>query len=97
MKQQILASLILALPLFTAISASAQQGPPDREKMRAAMEACATEKGLAKPSPGQRPSDADRKVMEECLAGKGFTRPPSGPRGHHRGQHGNQQGAESAQ
>lgn len=59
-----------------------------QSQFHAAMEACRVASGLGEPTPGQPPSDADRKLMDACMSAKGFTRPPGPPPeegGHHHG------------
>lgn len=89
MHKQILT--IAAMVLFSSLATAQQNGPPseaDREKMRAAMDACFSETGISKPAQGQRPSEADRQALDTCLASKGISRPPGPPPGQRRQEQG---------
>jgi hypothetical protein len=70
--------IALALQAVVGSASAAESARPDREAIHAALEACATENNIAKPQPGQRPSEADRQVIETCMTAKGFSPPPHG-------------------
>lgn len=69
----------LAVLLATSVQVQAEGG--DREAFHAAMDACVTETGVAKPERGTRPSEEDRAKIGACLSAKGISKPE---RGHHR-------------
>ena len=60
---------------------------PSRAEIGAAIQACATENNIAPPSPGQRPTEAERKVIGDCMTAKGFAPPPDRGQGGHRHHH----------
>lgn len=68
---------IFTLLILVSIQSSllAQPSQADMDKMKAAIDACATELGLEKPSQGSRPSREDMEKMDSCLASKGFEKP----------------------
>ena len=54
---------------------------PSREELHAAISAFAEAAGIAAPSPGQRPSEADRATIGACMKAKGFNPPHGRPPG----------------
>jgi hypothetical protein len=71
------------LVLLFSLQAQSQPNQEDREKFKAAFEACLSETGSSRPERGVRPSDEERAKMEACLTSKGISKPerPRGPRG----------------
>lgn len=63
------------LVLLFSLQAQAQPSEADREKFKAAFEACLTETGSSRPERGVRPSDEERAKMEACLTSKGISKP----------------------
>jgi hypothetical protein len=76
LKYKVLMAVVAASGAWSAVThAEHHRGSQQRDPaFQAAFEACITENGLTKPTPGQRPSDAERQVLETCLTNKGFTR-----------------------
>lgn len=65
----------LGLALLLATSVQVQAQSLDREAFHAALDACVSETGVARPERGSRPSDEDRAKIDACLAQKGVNKP----------------------
>ncbi len=71
-------SLLVLLITFQAQSRPSEE---DREKFKAAFEACIEETGAQRPERGVRPSDEERAKLDKCLEGKGIKKPEHKRRG----------------
>jgi hypothetical protein len=69
------------LVILFSLQAQARPSEADREKFKAAFEACLTETGSSRPERGVRPSDEERAKMHACLSSKGIKKPEGDRRG----------------
>lgn len=79
-------AILLTCALMMAGTAYAQQRPFD-PAFKEALDACHTETGTTRPSPGSRPSEEDRAKMQSCMTAKGYTLPDHPPGQGEGGRH----------
>lgn len=75
----------LSIDSMTVARAERPQPPPMDATMKAAVDACATEKSLPKPEDGTRPTREQMKAMHDCVAAKYAAQGLQAPSFHHRG------------
>ena len=71
----------IAVAVIMSFAAYMTQVQARESGFREAMDSCASELGITKPEPGQKPSDSERSKIDACLAEKGFSK-PHGERKH---------------